>query len=73
MTSVTDISVKTTPSLPTSSALCRFIPKPSPTTDTCRRYLDILLDNFLYGCMQNRAYTIPVNRAIAGDTEANGG
>ena len=39
----TEAMVKSMPSLPDLMALCRFMPKPKPTTLYCSRYFDISL------------------------------
>lgn len=44
------------------------MPKPSPITESCRRYFDVFLLNFGWCDPNISANAIPKKRAIAGDT-----
>ena len=67
MTANTEMTVNIMPSAPDLSDSLTFMPKPSPTTDTCRRYLEDFLLNFGHGIGRIMANTSPVNNAIAGE------
>ena len=65
ITPMTDIMVNSIPSLPVSTAEYRFIPKPNPMTDSCRRYFDAFFVNFLNGAPNVTAISIPATRERA--------
>ena len=67
ITPTTDIMVNIMPSLPDSTAEYRFMPKPRPTTDACKRYLEVFLEKTGYGDFKVRAKAIPSNNANAGE------
>ena len=65
MTAATEMMVNIMPSFPEARAACRFIPKPSPTTQPCSKYFWVFLANLgNAGPPKMKAYTIPAISAI---------
>ena len=67
ITPKTDAIVKSIPSLPDFNDSLTFMLNPRPTTEACNRYLEVFLLNLGYGFLKIRAYTNPINNAIAGE------
>ena len=71
ITPMTDTTVNIIPSLPAARDSNRFIPNPSPTTATWKRYFETFFENVGKGFPRVRARKIPANRAIAGETNTD--
>ena len=69
MVPTTEITVNSIPSLPEARDAWRFIPKPSPTTEYCKRYLDTFLLNFGCACPLDKANINHRNKATGGVTQ----
>ena len=63
-----ETTVKTIPCLPAAKAVSTFIPKPSPTTDTCSKMVVAFLLYERKGCPITFAVIKPSNSAIGGET-----
>src|SRR5437868_8132132 len=55
------------PCRPACITSCKFIPKPSPTTDACNRNFDNFLDELLKGWENSSPNARPMPRATGGD------
>src|SRR5215469_11221710 len=60
-------SVYTKPLRPARTTSCRFMPKPSPTTDACSKYFESLADSFAKGCVKSKPNASPNASAAGGD------
>lgn len=69
ITLTTENTVKSIPSLPALRASVMCMPKPSPTTEPCSRYLDNFSLTFGKGFSNKNAKISPVNKAIGGVTK----
>src|SRR5271170_291797 len=61
-------AVYTNPLRPARNTSCRFIPKPSPTTDACSKYFVAVRDSVCHGCVKANPNISPSASAAAGDT-----
>src|SRR5271156_2028 len=61
-------AVYTNPLRPARNTSCRFIPKPSPTTDACSKYFVAVRDSVCQGCVKANPNISPSASAAAGDT-----
>ena len=67
ITLTTENKVNSIPSDPAFTESSIFMPKPSPTTETCSKYLEVILLNTGKGVPRVNAKTNPKNKAIGGD------
>ena len=63
--------VKTNPSFPAATTAVKFIPKPSPITEPCNRYLVAVLDLAGNGLPVKIPIDKPISNAMDGDNFKN--